>query len=121
MNQTKEPPEQHREELLREMEQLARRALIGTVSETYRTCGTPGCRCHHGGPKHGPHLYVSYRGSEGKTTGYYVPKSIGDDVRAGIAAWAQLQERLRLIAQLNRERLITKTRRKKATFATGSN
>ena len=121
MKETKEPLEQHREELLREVEQLARRALIGTVSETYRTCGTPGCRCHHGGPKHGPHLYVSYRGSEGKTTGYYVPKSIGDDVRAGIAAWAQLQEHLRLIAQLNRERLATKTRRKKATFATGSN
>ena len=121
MKEINQPLEQHREELLHEIEQLARRALIGTVSETYRTCGTPGCRCHHGGPKHGPHLYVSYRGSEGKTTGYYVPKRIGDDVRAGIAAWAQLQDRLRRIAQLNRERLATKTRRKKATFATGSN
>src|SRR6185369_840250 len=120
MKETKEPIEQHREELLREIEQLARRALIGTVSETYRTCGTPGCRCHHGGPKHGPHLYVSYRGSEGKTTGYYVPKSIQEDVRAGIAAWAQLQEHLRRIAQLNRQRLATKTHPKKATFATGS-
>ena len=121
MKPPEEPFEQPRQELLREIEQLARRALIGTVSETYRTCGTPGCRCHHGGPKHGPHLYVSYRGPTGKTTGYYVPKSIHEDVRAGIAAWAELQDRLRHIAQLNRDRLTTKARRKKGTFATGSN
>jgi hypothetical protein len=115
-----QPIEQHREELLREIEQLARRALVGTLSETYRTCGTPGCRCHHGGPKHGPHLYVSYRGPKGKTTGYYVPKSIHEDVRAGIDAWTQLQDRLRQIAQFNRERLATKARRNRGTFATGS-
>jgi hypothetical protein len=107
------PPqaEQQRQELLREVEPLARRALIGTISETYRTCGTPTCRCHHGGPKHGPHMYVSYRGPKGKTTGYYVPQSFHQEVRAGIDAWAQLQDRLRQIAQLNRERLATKRRR----------
>ena len=122
MRETKKPIQpQHREELLREIEQLARCALIGAISETYRTCGSPGCRCHHGGPKHGPHLYVSYHGPKGKTTGYYVPKSIHQEVRAGIAAWVQLQERLRQLAQLNRERLAMNTRRKKATFATGSN
>lgn len=121
MRPSEKPNQQpQREELLREIEPLARRVLIGTVSETYRTCGTPGCRCHHGGPKHGPHLYVSYRGPNGKTTGYYVPKSLHDDVRAGIEAWAQLQDRLRQIAQLNRQRLATKPRRKKGTFATGS-
>jgi hypothetical protein len=120
MKPPEQPVAQQRAELLRQIEQLARHALVGTVSETYRTCGTPGCRCHHGGPKHGPHLYVSYRGPKGKTTGYYVPKSIHEEVRAGIAAWTQLQDRLRQIAQLNRERLATRTRRKKTTFATGS-
>src|SRR5436190_2595992 len=98
--------EQSRQELLRQIEQLARRALFGTISETYRTCGTPGCRCHRKGPKHGPHLYVSYQGERGKTTGYYVPKAIHAEVRAGIQAWSQLQGRLRCLAQMNRERLI---------------
>ena len=120
MKPPQEPVEEQRQELLREIEPLARRALVGTVSETYRTCGTPGCRCHHGGPKHGPHLYVSYRGPKGKTTGYYVAKSIRADVLAGIEAWGQLQDRLRRIAQLNKERLATRARRKKTTFATGS-
>jgi|SRR4029453_17958833 hypothetical protein len=114
------PAEQQRESLLREIEQLARRALFGTISETYRTCGAPSCRCHHDGPKHGPHLYVSYRGDKGKTTGYYVPQSTQAEVRAGIEAWAQLQMRLRLLAQVNKERLITTTARKKRSFATGS-
>ena len=109
-----------REQLLREIEQLARRALFGTISETYRTCGTPGCRCHRQGPKHGPHLYVSYQGQKGKTTGYYVPKVIQAEVRASIEAWSQLQDRLRHLAQLNRERLTATISRKKATFATGS-
>jgi hypothetical protein len=86
--------EQQRERLLRAINQLARRALFGTISETYRTCGTPGCRCHREGPKHGPHLYVSYRGDKGKTTGYYVPKAIQAEVRQSIKAWGELQENL---------------------------
>ena len=48
-----------RQRLLEEIEQLARRAIHGTLSESYRTCGNPRCRCHAQGPKHGPHLYIS--------------------------------------------------------------
>jgi hypothetical protein len=76
-----ESPGQRRQ-LLREVERLAEVAIFGTSSETYRTCGHPGCHCHGAGPKHGPHLQVSYRGEQGKTTGYYVPKG----GRAGHAA-----------------------------------
>lgn len=120
MNSPTEQPEQQREQLLQQIQQLARRALFGTLSETYRTCGTPGCSCHHNGPKHGPHLYVSYRGERGKTTGYYVPKLIQPEVREGIQAWSQLQDQLRQLADLNRQRLVESSRRKKRTFATGS-
>ena len=72
-------------------------------------------------PSTGPLLYVSYRGDKAKTTGYYVPKAIQADVRASIEAWGQLQDRLRRLAQLNKERLTATARRKKRTFATGSN
>ena len=95
-----------RPQLLREITRLAREAIYGTLSESYRTCGHPGCRCHHGGPKHGPHLYMSYRGGSGKTTGYYVPKAAETQIRAGVEAWAHLQERLRQLALLNKERLL---------------
>ena len=35
-----------RQRLLEQIEQLARHAIYGTLSESYRTCGNPRCRCH---------------------------------------------------------------------------
>ena len=105
--------QQRRQQLLRDIGGLAKQAIFGTVSETYRTCGRDGCRCHGEGPKHGPHLYVSYRGPQGKTTGYYVPKLAQDDVRQGVDAWRDLQEQLKLLADLNKEEILERTRGKK--------
>src|SRR2546426_4516789 len=93
-----------RDALLRRLSQLARRALFGTLSETYRTCGRPGCRCQQG-QKHGPHLYVSFRGPSGTTTGYYVPQALAEAMRGGVAVWQELQALLRELAEVNRERL----------------
>lgn len=93
-----------RDALLRQLSRLARRALFGSLSETYRTCGRAGCRCHQG-HKHGPHLYVSYRGPGGTTTGYYVPQHLAHAMRDGVAAWEELQQVLRQLAELNRQRL----------------
>lgn len=92
-----------RRTLLADIQRLAKIALIGSISETYRTCGNPGCRCRRGGPKHGPHTYVSYRGDAGKTTAYYVPVSAQPAVKEGIDAWRELQDRLRELAKLNKD------------------
>ena len=102
-----------RQRLLEQIEQLARRAIHGTLSESYRTCGNPRCRCHAQGPKHGPHLYISYRGESGKTTGYYVPKAAESEVRRGVEAWSQLQTQLRQLSVLNKERALRSRSRQK--------
>jgi hypothetical protein len=102
-----------RQRLLEKIGELARRAIYGTLSESYRTCGNPRCRCHHQGPKHGPHLYISYRGESGKTTGYYVPKAAETQVRRGVEAWNQLQIQLRQLSTLNKERALQAARLKK--------
>jgi hypothetical protein len=96
--------------LLVEIGRLADIAVFGALSETYRTCGTRGCHCRGAGPKHGPHLYVSYRGDAGKTTGYYVPKAAQTDIRAAVAAWRTLQQRLRELAQLTKEQILERAR-----------
>ena len=93
-----------RDALLCEVSRLSRRVLFGTLSETYRTCGSEGCRCHRG-EKHGPHLYVSFRGEEGKTTGFYVPKALERQMHEGVEAWWRLEEVLRELAERNRQRL----------------
>ena len=99
-----------RRKLLSEIERLAEVAIFGALSETYRTCGRSGCHCQTGGPKHGPHLNISYRGENGKTTGYYVPKGAEEATREGVAAWQKLQERLRELAGLNKDRNLESAR-----------
>ena len=99
-----------RQKLLSEIERLAKVAVFGTLSETYRTCGREGCHCQTGGPKHGPHLNISYRGADGKTTGYYVPKAAEAATRDGVAAWQQLQAYVRELAELNTERNLRRAR-----------
>lgn len=102
-----------RQALLRRLSTLGEGILFGTPSETYRTCGQPTCRCHQG-HKHGPHLYLSFRGAEGKTTGHYVPQDLADATRSGIGAWHEAQEVLRELAELNREELWATRKAKKA-------
>lgn len=102
-----------RTELLAEIGRLAEVAIFGTLSETYRRCGSMGCRCQGRGPKHGPHLQVSYRSAEGKTTGYYVPKTAQVEIRAGVTAWQTLQERLRELAELTKEEVLQRAKEKR--------
>jgi hypothetical protein len=101
-----------RRRLVKQIEELGMVAIFGTASSsTYRRCGNAGCRCHKGGPKHGPHVYVSYRDRvAGKTTGYYVPQAAQEEVLRGIEAWQRLQECLRELAELNRERALRAAR-----------
>ena len=99
-----------RRKLLGEIAGLAEVAIFGTLSETYRTCGQAGCHCQGDGPKHGPHLNVSYCGEKGKTTGYYVPKAAQEATREGVAAWQKMQECLRELAELNKERNLQSAR-----------
>ena len=101
---------ERRRRLVLEIQRLAEVAIFGTLSETYRTCGHAGCHCQGPGPKHGPHLNVSYRGEDGKTTGYYVPQAAQRATRQGVAAWAKLQKRLRQLAELNKEHILQRAR-----------
>ena len=45
-----------------------------------------------------------------KTTGYYVPKGAEEATRGGIAAWQELQECLRELAEMNKERNLQRAR-----------
>ena len=111
---------ERRRKLLAEIERLAEVAIFGTLSTTYRTCGRSGCHCQGSGPKHGPHLNVSYRGEEGKTTGYYVPLAAQRATRQGVAAWEKLQSRLRQLAQLNKEQILQQARESRRSSGLGS-
>src|SRR3990172_9484706 len=95
--------QQRRDKTMEWLLKLAAQILLGSASQTYRTCGNPDCRCHGKGPKHGPHMYVNYKGEHGRTTGYYVPKAQQERVRAGLDAWKEFHDLTKQLAQLNRE------------------
>ena len=53
------------------------------------------------------HTYTSVTTEKAeKTTGYYIPHHAEAQIRNGVQAWSQLQDRLRELAALNKERLI---------------
>ncbi len=104
----------NRKEILSEIERLSEIAIFGTPSETYRKCGNKSCRCHGSGPKHGPHLHISYRGPDGKTAGYYVPKAAHRAIRDGVEAWQSIQKHLKALSEMNRQQILSEARRKKA-------
>lgn len=87
--------------LLEQVQALAQVAIFGNATETYRKCGNPGCRCHHGGPKHGPHMYLAVF-TEGQTRNTYVTKTAHEAVREGVEAWKQMQVCLRELAEMNK-------------------
>jgi len=91
-----------RDTKLERLRELAADMLLGSASETYRTCGNPNCKCMLKGEKHGPHMYVNYKGDDGHTTGYYVPIALQERVRHGLSAWKELHELAKEIAHLNK-------------------
>lgn len=95
--------QQRRDKVIQLLLELAPQILIGSASETYRTCGNKNCRCHGEGPKHGPHMYIVYKGEHGKSTGYYVPVAMHERVRGGLEAWRQFHEQVKELAHLNKE------------------
>jgi hypothetical protein len=66
-------------------------------------------------------MYVNYKGENGRTTGYYVPKALQERVREGLAAWREFQALAKEVAKLNEKILDAerpskkKKRRKKKT------
>ena len=108
-----------RQRLLEQIEQLARHAIHGTLSEATALVASalPLSRSR---PRARTALIHQLPRERGKTSGYYVPKAAESEVRRGVEAWSQLQTLLRQLSALNKEApskpLASKNRR---TFATG--
>ena len=96
--------------LLRRMARDAQLMLQGSVSETYRTCGTPSCHCHRGGHPHGPHTYLTFKKVDGKSSGVYVPVAARQRVQEGMKAWKRFWDLAVELATDNRLRAVQRWR-----------
>jgi hypothetical protein len=95
------------------LQHLAATAVQGGLSETTRTCGHPACACHQDpARRHGPHLYLTFRTPDGRSSALYVPHEHEPRVRKAVQAWAQLWETIVEISHRNREALARSMRRR---------
>jgi len=96
----------NRKTLFPRLQRLAATAVQGGLSETTRTCGNPACACHQDpARRHGPHLYLTFRTPDGRSSALYVPREHEPRVRKAVQAWAQLWETIVEISHRNREAL----------------
>lgn len=101
--------------LLPRLQRLAATAVQGGLSETTRTCGNPACACHQDPfRRHGPHLYLTFRAPDGRSSALYVPREHEPRVRKAVQAWAQLWQTIVEISHENREALGRSMRRRES-------
>jgi hypothetical protein len=96
---------QRKARLLRSF-QLPPEILHASLVERYMKCGKPNCHCHSAGAKHGPFFYLNRCFAKGQMQSLLL-KTPGqvEQARQSLAAYAQVQERLDQISQINHELL----------------
>jgi len=74
--------------------------IQGTVVEMKRICGSEGCRCRSGGPKH-PALFLTWK-EEQKTRCLYVPRRLEGEVKLWARDYRQVRALMGRITELGR-------------------
>lgn len=82
--------------------------IQGTIVQTERMCGSKGCACRRGGPKH-PATSLTWK-EKGETCCLYIPRRLESEVKL----WAQNYRRLKVIMEkiTNVQREIIRLREK---------
>lgn len=80
--------------------------LHASLVERYMKCGKLNCRCHKAGAKHGPFFYLNRCFAQGQMQSLLLktPDQV-QRARHSLSAYAQVQERLDQISQINHELL----------------
>jgi len=80
--------------------------LHASLIERFLKCGKANCRCHTGGPKHGPFFYLNRCFAKGQLQSLLLksPDQIAQ-ARQSVAAYAQVVQVLDQISQINHELL----------------
>ena len=78
--------------------------LHASLLERLLKCGKSNCQCHSGGPAHGPFFYLNRSFAKGQfqTLLLKSPEQI-DQARQGLSAYAQIQDVVDEISQINYE------------------
>jgi len=86
--------------------QLPPEVLHASLIERYLKCGKANCRCHTAGAKHGPFFYLNRCFTKGQMQSLLLKSPLQvAQARQSLAAYAQVQQVLDQISQINHELL----------------
>ncbi len=91
-----------RQELINELGAFDGKILRGSIIETYKKCGKPGCKCETGighGPKHSMTINFPKRKPEHD----YIPLEYVTQVTEYVSNYHQFKEVIEQICAINRE------------------
>ncbi len=96
----------HRKAHLLHSFELPPEVLHASLVQRYMKCGKRNCHCHTAGAKHGPFFYLNRCFAKGQMQSLLLktPDQV-QQARQSLAAYAQVQERLDQISQINHELL----------------
>ena len=96
---------QRKARLLRSF-QLPPEILHASLVQRYMKCGKPNCHCHTASSKHGPFFYLNRCFAKGQMQSLLLKTSDQvEQARQSLAAYAQVQECLDQISQINHQLL----------------
>ena len=73
-----------------------------SLIEAYWRCGKKTCRCHKGGPLHGPYYYLTQH-RDGKTSNIYIPKKKLSKISILAERYKEYETSLTKLRNLNKE------------------
>ena len=91
-----------RQELLDELGAIDGKILRGSIVESFKKCGKPGCKCEKG-IGHGPKHTMTINFPKRKPEHDYIPLDYVNKVREYVANYHQLKDIIEQICAINRE------------------
>lgn len=104
MTETSEELRKKRQELIDQMVDFDGKILRGSIVESFKKCGKPGCKCAKGighGPKHSMTVNFPKRRPEND----YIPLRYVTQVKEYVSNYHQFKEMIEQICMINRELL----------------
>jgi hypothetical protein len=91
-----------RQKLIQELSAFDGEILRGSIFETYKKCGKPGCKCEKG-IGHGPKHYMTVNFPKRRPEHDYIPLEYVTQVKEYVSNYHQFKDIIEQICTINRE------------------
>jgi hypothetical protein len=91
-----------RDDLIKKLNALDGKILRGSLVESYKKCGKPGCKCENG-QGHGPKYSMTINFPKQKPEHDYIPLELVSEVKQYIDNYHQFKDIVEQICAINRE------------------